>query len=91
MSLLHTEGLVGVGEEEEEQVPSLYALVEKWREVEKECTALSAHIATSKKVYCPSLQYVLTFCTDSLQGKFSGWILDSTFAIYSITDYGTYF
>ena len=91
MSLLHTEGLVGVGEEVEEQVPSLYALVEQWREVEKACTALSAHTDASTKLYGPTLQYVLTFCTDSLQGKFSGWILDSTFAIYSITDYGTYF
>ena len=36
MSLLHTEGLLRVGEEEEEKVHTQYALVEKWREVEKE-------------------------------------------------------
>jgi hypothetical protein len=41
VSLLHTEGLLGEGEEEEERVPSLYALVEKWREVEKECSRYS--------------------------------------------------
>ncbi len=35
MSLLHTEGLLTQGEEEEEQVHTQFALVEKWREVEK--------------------------------------------------------
>jgi hypothetical protein len=35
VSLLHTEGLLTQGEEEEEQVHTQFALVEKWREVEK--------------------------------------------------------
>jgi hypothetical protein len=37
VSLLHTEGLLGEGEEE--QVHTQYALVEKWREVEKESSS----------------------------------------------------
>ncbi len=40
VSLLHTEGLLTQGEEEEEQVHTQFALVEKWREVEKANPAL---------------------------------------------------
>jgi len=41
VSLLHTEGLLTQGEEEEEKVHTRYALVEKWREVEKESSSLN--------------------------------------------------